>query len=240
MRQSPKRKRPPGEDRWASGRMTGDREEDLASLSGFAGRRSANRRIYHRETRGCFAERSADRHVAAQTVCAGVSTILLSASLCSAISTGEPFVCRMALLDCVDHSGEILGTCKKWRYPAAIVTFMSFRCVAAATVIFPLRAEKTVVIETRAPEGLCARNFHAVLGRGYGEIGRHARFRFWCRKAWEFKSLYPHQFRGRFCRRPDPAGGQEPQRARDCIEATTGDRFRRRAHRNHGCLSTAA
>ncbi len=30
-------------------------------------------------------------------------------------------------------------------------------------------------------------------GRGYGEIGRHARFRFWCRKAWEFKSLYPHQ-----------------------------------------------
>ena len=28
---------------------------------------------------------------------------------------------------------------------------------------------------------------------GYGEIGRHARFRFWCRKAWEFKSLYPHQ-----------------------------------------------
>lgn len=29
--------------------------------------------------------------------------------------------------------------------------------------------------------------------RGYGEIGRHARFRFWCRKAWEFKSLYPHQ-----------------------------------------------
>ena len=31
------------------------------------------------------------------------------------------------------------------------------------------------------------------LRRGYGEIGRHARFRFWCRKAWEFKSLYPHQ-----------------------------------------------
>ena len=26
-----------------------------------------------------------------------------------------------------------------------------------------------------------------------GGIGRHARFRFWCRKAWEFKSLYPHQ-----------------------------------------------
>ena len=33
--------------------------------------------------------------------------------------------------------------------------------------------------------------------RGYGEIGRHARFRFWCRKAWEFKSLYPHQNKGR-------------------------------------------
>ena len=32
--------------------------------------------------------------------------------------------------------------------------------------------------------------------RGYGEIGRHARFRFWCRKAWEFKSLYPHQNEG--------------------------------------------
>jgi hypothetical protein len=62
------------------------------------------------------------------------------------------------------------------------------------SVIFPLRPEKTVVIETRAPEGLCARIFDAVLGRGYGEIGRHARFRFWCRKAWEFKSLYPHQF----------------------------------------------
>lgn len=66
----------------------------------------------------------------------------------------------------------------------------------AAVVIFPLRGEKTVVIETRAPEGLCARNFDVVSGRGYGEIGRHARFRFWCRKAWEFKSLYPHQFRG--------------------------------------------
>ncbi len=38
------------------------------------------------------------------------------------------------------------------------------------------------------------------LGRGYGEIGRHARFRFWCRKAWEFKSLYPHQvFRAGVC-----------------------------------------
>ena len=33
----------------------------------------------------------------------------------------------------------------------------------------------------------------AVAERGYGGIGRHARFRFWCRKAWEFKSLYPHQ-----------------------------------------------
>ena len=28
---------------------------------------------------------------------------------------------------------------------------------------------------------------------GCGEIGRHARFRFWCREAWGFKSLHPHQ-----------------------------------------------
>ncbi len=27
---------------------------------------------------------------------------------------------------------------------------------------------------------------------GRGEIGRHARFRFWCRKVWEFESLRPH------------------------------------------------
>ena len=27
---------------------------------------------------------------------------------------------------------------------------------------------------------------------GRGEIGRHARFRFWCRKTWGFKSLRPH------------------------------------------------
>ena len=40
-------------------------------------------------------------------------------------------------------------------------------------------------------------------GRGYGEIGRHARFRFWCRKAWEFKSLYPHQDCRAGCRETD-------------------------------------
>ena len=28
-----------------------------------------------------------------------------------------------------------------------------------------------------------------------GGIGRHARFRFWCRKAYRFKSCYPHQSR---------------------------------------------
>ena len=27
---------------------------------------------------------------------------------------------------------------------------------------------------------------------GYGEIGRRARLRIWCRKAWGFESLYPH------------------------------------------------
>ena len=27
---------------------------------------------------------------------------------------------------------------------------------------------------------------------GRGEIGRHARFRFWWRKPWGFKSLRPH------------------------------------------------
>ena len=42
--------------------------------------------------------------------------------------------------------------------------------------------------------------------RGYGEIGRHARFRFWCRKAWEFKSLYPHQNR-RACGPHEVPGG---------------------------------
>ena len=28
--------------------------------------------------------------------------------------------------------------------------------------------------------------------RGYGEIGRHARLRIWCRKACRFESYYPH------------------------------------------------
>jgi hypothetical protein len=38
-------------------------------------------------------------------------------------------------------------------------------------------------------------SFHAIIDnrvRGYGEIGRRTRFRFWRRKAWGFKSLYPH------------------------------------------------
>src|ERR1700723_229506 len=30
------------------------------------------------------------------------------------------------------------------------------------------------------------------IGRGRGGIGRHARFRFWWRKPWGFKSLRPH------------------------------------------------
>ena len=29
--------------------------------------------------------------------------------------------------------------------------------------------------------------------RGYGEIGRHARLRIWCRKACRFESYYPHK-----------------------------------------------
>ncbi len=29
---------------------------------------------------------------------------------------------------------------------------------------------------------------------GCGEIGRHARLRIWCRKAWGFESLHPHRF----------------------------------------------
>jgi len=28
--------------------------------------------------------------------------------------------------------------------------------------------------------------------RGYGEIGRHARLRIWCRKVCRFESYYPH------------------------------------------------
>ena len=28
---------------------------------------------------------------------------------------------------------------------------------------------------------------------GYGEIGRHARLRIWCRKACRFESYYPHK-----------------------------------------------
>ena len=28
---------------------------------------------------------------------------------------------------------------------------------------------------------------------GCGEIGRHARLRIWCREAWGFESLHPHQ-----------------------------------------------
>jgi hypothetical protein len=44
-------------------------------------------------------------------------------------------------------------------------------------------------IETPAFQG----GGFALAEGGYGGIGRHARFRFWCRKAWEFKSLYPYQ-----------------------------------------------
>ena len=40
------------------------------------------------------------------------------------------------------------------------------------------------------PEEAIAR---PALGRGRGGIGRHARFRFWWRKPWGFKSLRPHQ-----------------------------------------------
>ena len=52
-------------------------------------------------------------------------------------------------------------------------------------------------VPANAIEAPGAASFTDILGllqpSGYGEIGRHARFRFWCRKAWEFKSLYPHQ-----------------------------------------------
>lgn len=32
---------------------------------------------------------------------------------------------------------------------------------------------------------------------GCGEIGRHARFRFWCRKVCGFESLHPHNSKQR-------------------------------------------
>jgi hypothetical protein len=35
--------------------------------------------------------------------------------------------------------------------------------------------------------------FAPTIARGYGEIGRHARLRIWCRKACRFESYYPHQ-----------------------------------------------
>lgn len=35
---------------------------------------------------------------------------------------------------------------------------------------------------------ICTHNFC-----GYGEIGRHARLRIWCRKACRFESYYPHK-----------------------------------------------
>src|SRR5258708_5403328 len=41
--------------------------------------------------------------------------------------------------------------------------------------------------------------------RGCGGIGRHARFRFWWRKSWGFKSLHPHQTT--MAPRRRPAGG---------------------------------
>jgi hypothetical protein len=34
--------------------------------------------------------------------------------------------------------------------------------------------------------------FAPTIARGYGEIGRHARLRIWCRKACRFESYYPH------------------------------------------------
>ena len=35
--------------------------------------------------------------------------------------------------------------------------------------------------------------FALTIFRGYGEIGRHARLRIWCRKACRFESYYPHK-----------------------------------------------
>ena len=35
--------------------------------------------------------------------------------------------------------------------------------------------------------------FAPTILRGYGEIGRHARLRIWCRKACRFESYYPHE-----------------------------------------------
>ena len=51
----------------------------------------------------------------------------------------------------------------------------------------------------------------AFAARGRGGIGRHARFRFWWRKPWGFKSLRPHQLAERTdtgtkeCRLPKPS-----------------------------------
>lgn len=95
---------------------------------------------------------------------------------------------------------------------------------------FPFACAETGDIETRAPEGLVRRGFSTRLGRGYGEIGRHARFRFWCRKAWEFKSLYPHQ--NRPASKP-PGVRSEPVLAKGSalLEAAAGlSKFRRCAH----------
>ncbi len=66
----------------------------------------------------------------------------------------------------------------------------SFACTKSGVIETPRSGRPHVQAYAR---GFCE--------RGYGEIGRHARFRFWCRKAWEFKSLYPHHYRA--CRRGD-------------------------------------
>src|SRR4051812_18440107 len=51
-----------------------------------------------------------------------------------------------------------------------------------------------------------AHSAHEALSGGRGGIGRHARLRISCRKAWGFKSLRPHQTE----EMPDGRDGSEP------------------------------
>src|SRR5690554_7948753 len=44
---------------------------------------------------------------------------------------------------------------------------------------------------------------------GCGGIGRHARFRFWCLRAWEFKSPHPHHHK--IPRRKTPRYAESPR-----------------------------
>ena len=69
---------------------------------------------------------------------------------------------------------------------------------------------------------------------GRGEIGRHARFRFWWRKLWGFKSLRPHQPAHRLQALAPKFEDSRPDAGyRDALRRAKARLFRCRASRGH-------